>query len=52
MLRAESFGSQEEDVTQCPSRVGEGRERLVALELCHGDGSCVSGADWTGARGA
>lgn len=37
MLRAESFGSQEEDVTQCPSRVGEGRERLVGWRS-----SCVT----------
>ena len=29
MLRAESFRSREEDVTKCPSRLGEGREGLV-----------------------
>lgn len=33
-------GSQEEDVTQCPSRVAK-QERLVGWrsELCHGDGA-------------
>ena len=46
MLRAEAFGSREEDVTKCPSRVERGKRgwqrdaRVVSWRW-----SCVSGED-------